>query len=183
MREILTNQNLQLTAQFFFTAVIVTAHYCILILSPVLIFNYPPLVPGSPWAILQASHPRLFFVVTFTWLGKSNHVFHYLPLNLAQRMVLLFTVQLLFVFVPINRNLFDFPLIKGPEVLSRYLIRHGALVKSFLRTLILMTQVALWLLPLLELICNCIIYLQYLWWARRSLLLFIPVRHLLLTEP
>ena len=159
MREILTDQNLQLTAQFFFAAVIVTAHYCILILSPVLIFNFPPLVPGSHWAILQASHPRLFSVVTFTWLGKSNHVFHYLPLNLAQRMMLLFTVQLLFVFVLINRNLLDFPLINGPKVLYRYLIRHGALVKSFLRTLILMTQVALWLLPFLELICNCIIYL------------------------
>ena len=51
-----------------------------------------------------------------------------------------------------NKNLFDFNLINGPEVLSHYLIRHGALVKSFLRTLSVITLVSLWLLPLLELI-------------------------------
>ena len=49
-----------------------------------------------------------------------------------------------------------------------HLIKQNCLLKTFLRTLILMTQVSLYLFCLLELIWNCIIFLYHQRWLKRS---------------
>ena len=49
-----------------------------------------------------------------------------------------------------------------------HLIKQNCLLKTFLITLILMTQVSLSLFSLLELIWNCIIFLQQPRWFKRS---------------
>ena len=54
------------------------------------------------------------------------------------------------------------PLFDGPELLQ------NCLLKTFLRTLILMNMVSLYLLSLLELIWNCVIFLLLPRWLKRS---------------
>ena len=49
-----------------------------------------------------------------------------------------------------------------------HLIMQNVLLKTFLRTKILMTQVSLYLFSLLELIWNCIIFLYLPRWLKRS---------------
>ena len=51
------------------------------------------------------------------------------------------------------------PLFNCPEMLSSASDKANCLLKTFLRTLILMTRVSLYLFSLLELIRNCIIFL------------------------
>ena len=61
-----------------------------------------------------------------------------------------------------------------------HLIKQHCLLKTFLRTLILMTQVSLNLVSLLELTWNCIIFLYLPRWLKRSQCILICQRHLVL---
>ena len=51
------------------------------------------------------------------------------------------------------------PLFNSPRYCLLHMIKQNRLLKTFLRTLILMTQVSLYLFSLLQLIWNCIIFL------------------------
>ena len=60
----------------------------------------------------------------------------------------------------LNKDKFAIPpLFNGSEVLSSASNKANCLLKTFLKTLILMTQVSLYLFFLLELIWNCILFL------------------------
>ena len=61
------------------------------------------------------------------------------------------------------------PLYNGPELL--HLIKQNCLLKTFLRTLLLMNQVSLYLLSLLELIWErCLVFSVFQFWFWRTFL-------------